>query len=154
MPSVIFVCTANICRSPMAEALLKLMLKGDKDHWRVESAGTWAEGGMVASQKAQQVVASLGGDLSEHASRPVTRELLDDFDLILTMEQGHKEALCAEFPDLAPRVYRLREMVDQAGDIHDPYGSSVEDYQATAHAIARILEAGWEKISRLASQRE
>ncbi|MDD5469000.1 MAG: low molecular weight protein arginine phosphatase [Anaerolineales bacterium] len=149
MASVIFVCTANICRSPMAEALFKLMLNSEGDHWRVESAGTWAEAGLPASQKAQQVIAEMGGDLSQHRSRPVERSLLDEFDLILTMEQGQKEALRAEFPELAPKVFGLREILSQAGDIRDPHGSSLEDYQATAREIALILGTGLEKIRSL-----
>src|SRR5438105_3004745 len=105
MPSILFVCTANQIRSPIAAALFKDMLinSGQAEGWRVESAGTWAQDGLPASGAAQRVMRELNIDLSQHRSRCVTRDLLAGFDLILVMEHGHKEALCVEFPAVADR---------------------------------------------------
>ena len=151
MPSVLFVCTANVCRSPMAEALWRSRL-AEEAGWRVESAGTWALDGQLAARYAQQVLKGRGSDLSQHRSRVVDKELLESFNLILVMEQGHKEALRFEFPGVASRVYLLSEMVDESRDIHDPIGGSLLDFEDTAREIDRILEKGSEKIRRLAGE--
>jgi protein-tyrosine-phosphatase len=151
MPSVLFVCTANICRSPMAEALWRSRL-GDAAGWRVESAGTWAMDGQPAAHYARQVIKQRGSDLSQHRSRVVDKELLESFRLILVMEQGHKEALRFEFPAIASRVYLLSEMEDESRDIHDPVGGSLLDFEEAARELDRILEKGSEKIRRLAGE--
>ena len=151
MPSLLFVCTANICRSPMAMALFRTKILPEGDHWRIESAGTWAQEDYPASLKAQEVVTKLGGELSDHRSQAINKELLDSFNLILTMEQGHKEALQAEFPGVRKKVYLLSEMAGPGRDIKDPYGSTLEDYEATAEEIATYLTEGLEKICELAA---
>jgi protein-tyrosine-phosphatase len=149
MHSVLFVCTANICRSPMAMGLLRAKTAHSKEAWRIESAGTWALQSRPAAEKTRQVLEQQGIDVSDHHSRPVTRELLDSFNLILTMERGHKEALQVEFPRLAGRVYTLTEMVDGFGDIEDPIGGSPEAFEATYEEIDQILEQGFDKIKQL-----
>ena len=97
MPSILFVCTANICRSPLVEALFRDMVSDEPVEWKVESAGTWALTGEPVAQKSQQVLAERNLDASKHHARSVTLELLSSFNLILTMEKGHKEALQEEF---------------------------------------------------------
>ncbi len=152
MKTLLLVCTANICRSPMAMAILREQIRceGLADAWRVESAGTWALEGQPASSGAQQAMAKRGLDLGPHRSRIVTRDLLRAADLVLVMERGHKEALCVEFPEEASRIYLLSEMEPGAPteDIGDPVGGTLEEYEATADELNRRLLRGFQTILR------
>lgn len=151
MPSILFICTANICRSPMASALFQKICieKNDQHSWRVESAGTWSRDGDPAAEGIKTVMNSKGIDLSAHRSRLIQKEILEQFDLILTMERGHKEALHVEFPSVANRIYLLSEMVGQNFDIEDPYGGPMDGYENTANEIETILRDGFNTILSL-----
>jgi protein-tyrosine-phosphatase len=152
MPSILIVCTANICRSPMAEAILKQLVakRSDAEQWHIESAGTWANYGSPAAVLSQEVIKGMGMDISNHQSKPVTPELLQHFDLILTMEEQHKEAMTIEFGQYADRIYLLSEMIGLVESIPDPIGGDLVDYQDTARVLQKILTGGLEKITQLA----
>jgi protein-tyrosine-phosphatase len=152
MPSVLFVCTANQCRSPTAQALFarKLEEEAVEGDWRVGSAGTYAQPGMPPTPNAQSVVGELGLDISDHRSRRVDADLLADFDLVLVMERGHKEALQFEFPEAAARVHLLSEMVGEVYDIEDPVGKSVEEYRAMRVELGDLIGRGFGRIRELA----
>jgi protein-tyrosine-phosphatase len=151
MPSVLFICTANQIRSPMATALFRQCLGGADRSWRVESAGVWGRDSLPAVGQARQLLAERGVDISSHRSRMVSPELLEQFALILVMERGHKEALRVEFPHLARRVFLLSEMVGLEYDIEDPIGAGVEKYRSVMLEIERLLVDGYERIVELAS---
>ena len=146
--SVIVICTANQCRSPMAAAILRNYLnRMDPDtSWRVESARTWATPGVPATPQGVQVMAQRGLDTSQHRSRSISKGLLDQFQLILTMESGHKEAIQVEFPDLANRVFLLTEMAGHKVSIKDPIGEPFFKYQSTAREIDEWITRGLPKI--------
>jgi len=146
MHSLLFVCTANICRSPMAMALFREKVKNLDENWRIESAGTWAFEGAQVAREVTQVLANRGLEVNDHRSRLVTHELLASFDLILTMEQGQKEALKVEFPDIAGRIVLLSELIGQRFDIKDPMGGPLYEFEETAKEFERLFEQGYEKI--------
>ena len=151
MHSILFVCSANMCRSPMAEALFSNLLKqrGEMSDWNVSSAGVWALEGNPASTGGLKALERRGIDLRYHRARQVTREMIVNNDLILVMEQDHKEALCASFPHYAAKIYLLAEMVGLSHDIRDPIGGMTADYEDTADELERLFEAGFRQIHSL-----
>jgi protein-tyrosine-phosphatase len=151
MANILVVCTANICRSPVAEALLKDRLH-DRGHddWRVSSAGTWARIKRGASHNSQVVAAQYGFDISNHLARMVEESLLGEADLVLCMEEGHVEALKIEFPDEAYKIYPITAMAGPTYSVEDPFGSSLLDYQRMAAELASIIDRGLDRIIELA----
>lgn len=154
MPSVLFVCTANICRSPLAEGLMKCRIAGqpDADQWRIESAGTWGLDGEKAVDEVLFLLKEKGIDLSNHRARTVTRQIIEPFNLVLTMEERHRDALRAEFPFMAKRIFLLSEMIGALFDIHDPIGKPLKEYRRVEELIDRVLEEGAVRIRELASR--
>ncbi|MCA9949915.1 MAG: hypothetical protein KDE48_09730 [Anaerolineales bacterium] len=156
MAHILFICTANICRSPVAEALLKdrLNKRGLLD-WTVSSAGTWAQQKRAASQNSVIVAQNLYGlDISEHAARMVELSHLANADLVLCMETGHAEALRFEFHEYADKVFLLSQMVGPAFSIEDPYGGPLKAYESMARELEDIIDRGLDKIIELASANE
>ncbi len=157
MRSVLFVCMANICRSPMAAALLQARLHNEQpdwQDWRVDSAGTWALDGEMAAKNSRQVMNERGLDITSHRARTVTEAMLKEYDLILTMEPGQKEALRIEFPSAAGRVFLLDEMGGGTSAIDDPYGGPLDGYRKAAEMIDQMLARGMQRIIELAGRHD
>ena len=126
--SVLFVCTANQCRSPMAEALLKSLAagRGEADRWQVQSAGTWTERGRPATQLSQVVMRRRNIDLSAHRSRLIDADLLAAASVIMVMTRHHQEAIQAEFPGIQHKIYLLSLPCK-------PCQNYRNDYQSNSH---------------------
>lgn len=154
--SVLFVCTANQCRSPMAAALLSSLAdqRGEADRWLIQSAGTWAEPDRPATQLAQTVMQRRGIALTEHRSRSVTAELLGSVDVVLVMTRHHQEALQAEFPVVQGRILLVSQLIDRKFDIEDPFGGSVDDYELCAADLQNILREGYDRLAEMIDQAE
>jgi protein-tyrosine phosphatase len=152
MPSVLFVCTGNQYRSPIAAAafLRQLNQQGMADQWSVGSAGTWTKPGQPPLSRAVQVARELGLDIADHATRMITADELTRYDLILVMAQGHKEAITYEFPQASRKLHLLSEVVDQiAYDIPDPASPGV-DVKEVASEVCDLVQRGFPEICRLA----
>lgn len=160
MPEIVVVCTANICRSPVAKALLQQRLQseeagtGAETRWRVRSAGTWADYGQPASAFSVELMAEQGLDISKDRSRPVGGALLQEADLVLCMEAGHAEGLGVEFPDQAHKIYLLSEMAGPPYSISDPYGGPRSAYERMVAELSSLIDAGLPRIKELALANE
>lgn len=132
---ILFVCTGNLCRSPMAEGLAEALWPGRHSF---ESAGVYAMDGAPASGHAVTAAAELGGDLSGHRARRLTPELGRSVDRIYVMAGHHLAEVLAIDPSLSDRT----RLLDPAGrDIADPYGSALRDYRRARDEILSALEA-------------
>ena len=139
-PVVAIVCTGNTCRSPMAETLLREMIRkrfGHEDAIRVVSAGLAAAPGALASSQAVEVMGRRDLDLTGHAARPLSDDIVHLADVILTMTEGHRRAILAAWPQLNDRVFPLRS---DGGDVADPVGGPVSLYVQCAEQIESELQ--------------
>jgi protein-tyrosine phosphatase len=152
MPSILFVCTANVCRSPVAEVIFSdwLARQGIAGEWQVTSAGTWALSGQVASAYSREVLAEQGLHLGEHRSRRVDREMLEHSDVVLCMTHSQCEAIQIEFPEHAGRIHLLTAIADAGYDVADPYGGPREGYVLMAAELQRLIESAGHRIVALA----
>jgi L-threonylcarbamoyladenylate synthase len=143
--AILFVCTGNTCRSPMAEALCRARLarrlgcRPDELEQRgflVASAGLAAARDARAAEDARAIVAEQGGSLAQHLSQPLTCELVAYADRIVAMTSDHLDAILDQYPDASDRVCLL----DPNADIHDPIGCGREVYRVTAAQIGEALD--------------
>ncbi len=145
--NILFVCTGNTCRSPMAQALLEEMVKEKGLDIKVKSAGIFAFDGQEASENAIEVLKSEGIDLSNHRANIIYRDLLEEADLILTMGISHKRALLSKFDFVKGKIYTLKEYAyGEEEDIDDPFGGDLQVYNKTKEEIKEALK---EVIKRL-----
>ncbi len=153
MGNILIVCTANICRSPVAAAILRDRLRQrGLAGWAVRSAGTWALAPRGASRYSIDVVSRYGLDISDHRSRMVEESFLREADLVLTMEDGHAEALRAEFSQQSHKVYMLTEMTGHTYNIADPYGGPLEEYEQMAAVLSEVIDGGLDRIIALVKE--
>ena len=153
MPSVLFVCTANRFRSPLAAGMLKHSLEkmGIAEDWHIGSAGTWATPGQPVLPSVSDAARGFGIDLSGHRSARVNRQLLSEHDLILVMQATQKEALLSEFPELGERVYLFSHVVERGSyDIPDSSGSAQEVMEISTELNA-LIQRGLNYICVLAT---
>lgn len=149
MPAILFVCTANQFRSPIAAAYFaqKLTTSGSHDTWTVASAGTWATPGLPAHPQAIKTAAAYGLDLKNHRTQEVTGSLLSAFDLVVVMEEGHLQALVTEFPETAGKIVVLGKVASVPGvEIPDPAKTGFSKPEETAALVCSSIQRTFSKL--------
>ncbi|MFP7298593.1 low molecular weight protein arginine phosphatase [Neobacillus niacini] len=144
MQRILFVCTGNTCRSPMAEAILK---SKKIDGLEVMSAGIYAASGSEASAHAKKVLDDHHID-HNHSSAMLNGESVQWADLILTMTASHKHAILEQYPFAERKVFTLKEFTGENYniDVVDPYGGSLAIYQETFQELEKLITKAIEKM--------
>ena len=144
MQRILFVCTGNTCRSPMAEAILK---NKNIDGIEVKSAGIFAANGLEASHQAQRVLAD-NNIPHQHQSSLLTKAEVDWADLILTMTSSHKLTILQQYPDAEVKLFTLKEFTGEAfnHDVVDPFGGNVSIYQKTYQELEILIDKAIKKL--------
>lgn len=145
MKSVLFVCTGNTCRSPMAEGLFRAAVAG-RDDFEVASAGVAASPGCSASRETADVLRARGIALDGFTSRPVTGEMVERATHVFAMTGGHLAALHRMFPEHEDKLYLVCEFVDLPGrgvgcDVPDPIGCGPRAYREVAATLDLAIPA-------------
>ncbi len=143
---VLFVCTGNTCRSPMAAALFNRIAQERDWSWRAVSAGMAAQTGDGATPQAVTVMAEQGIEINEHRSQPLTADLLAAAALVVLMTQGHKQRLAQLAPAYQDKLVAFGELT--GADVEDPFAGSLDTYRR----VAVQLSQGMEKIENFLRQ--
>jgi protein arginine phosphatase len=139
------VCTANICRSPMAERLLIHALNAQEKPWnsfQVISSGTFALAGNKASPNAIKALEKVGLDLSDHRSQPITKEIIKKSILTLCMTGSHRRSIKQLYPYVKSPVLLIRELMPQPQadpEVLDPFSQNLDAYEACRDSIVEAI---------------
>jgi protein-tyrosine-phosphatase len=143
---ILFVCSGNVCRSPMAEAFLRVLLPARlKNNVKILSAGTLGIFGNLASEEAIAVMNEKNIDIRNHISQGVSHELLSESDLILVMAREHLELLQEHYPGVRENIFLLRKFdispqERREDSVQDPMGFGVEHYRTTRDVIEKEIK--------------
>lgn len=142
---VLFVCTGNTCRSPMAEAIFNKL--NDIDKISAMSAGVAAIPNSIISKNASKVIKeNLDLDINERISVQLSEELLNDAELVLTMTQSAKGYILNLLPQIEGKIFTLKEYIGESGDVLDPYGGDIKIYSETFSELNILITQLLEKI--------
>jgi len=159
MIKILFICTGNTCRSPMASALLLQHRQSpawsDSGEIQVWSAGLFTQDGLPASPEAIEAISEEGIDISQHRSVQIRNSLIEDADLVLTMTVNQRDYLLERFPHKSVNIYTLNEFTgDETGEVMDPYGHGQEAYRKSLFQLKLLVDRLLYKIIQLSQQKD
>ncbi len=147
---ILFICLGNLCRSPMAEYLLRDRLESTGNTGiKVSSAGFLDQTGALSPEEIHVVMNETGIDISRHRSSPITKEKIRESDLIIVMEKKQKEDLCRQFPEEASRIFLLSQFDKRNAeerDVADPIGQTLPFYKNCFNEIETLVKGLTEHI--------
>ena len=142
MDKIVFICTGNTCRSPMAEGLFRARGGEEKTGLTAASAGLFTQDGLPASQNAVTAAAERNADITAHRPQMLTEKLAQEARYLVCMTGAHYDAVCSQFPDCEGKVFTLL-----AEDVPDPFGGDLDTYRRTAAVIDKGVCAVIERLA-------
>ncbi|MGI6580413.1 MAG: low molecular weight protein arginine phosphatase [Saccharofermentanales bacterium] len=136
---ILFVCTGNTCRSPMAAAIFNSYAERENKNWFAISAGLATESGLPVTLEAKLALKAVGINLEDHRSRQLDEKMMKEAKIVLTMTATQRDLLHIYYPDKAEKIMTVYDFIGMEGDIRDPYGSSLEIYQETAETLISLM---------------
>lgn len=149
MKKIMFICTGNICRSAMADGLMKKLVKDSNKDIEVYSCGIFAEDGDMPTFNAIEAIKEYDVDLKSHRATNIRDSKIEEMDIILCATISHKNNVISMYPNLKDKVFTIKEYAnfDKSDlDIPDPWGYDIETYRFCASTISNCLYKIIEKI--------
>ena len=147
MKRILFVCTGNTCRSPMAQAFANDTFKAQGLLLKALSCGVYASVDSPASANSVAVMTEHGLCLSAHKSKLVQEKEMKNAEVVIAMTKGHKTHLLGMFPQHEGKIFTLLEMCEESGDVADPFGGCMEVYKKCGDQIKKYIDKiDWRKF--------
>lgn len=156
---IVVVCTANICRSPMAAALLQHALAAQPEPLnlvKVISAGVAARTGEPVSENSVLALKKVGLDVSQHRAQPLTQRMLDEALAVLCMTESHRAMIAVQAEPVPRNLFLFRQFIPGDGDkeIGDPYGGPLKVYESARDEMVESIPPLVEHLKTLVTTRE
>ena len=135
--NILFICTGNTCRSPMAEVIASNMAENTGISF--SSAGLSAWDGALASTHSRECAKNLKLSLENHRARSLNQKILNESNLVLTMTKAHKDYILHTFSNAAGKTYTINEYAGEEGEVSDPYSLGYNEYEKCAGELTRLI---------------